>query len=524
MEKDTILVLKDFESIYSSLYDLFNQNFMVINKKKENEKKYARIAIGSRTNSFCEVHKKFRCIIIVDQNKIPEQEIPFLNRFEKQNISFEYIMNEKQKSIAYNIYKKCSKIINYDENKMRLINYDINNLLINCGQEEIFGFVYMETQGKKEITKEDYEKIENNFISKLALLLPQDIILILVLNKDEWEDNEENKIFYNKLLNYYNSHIHNNIQSYLSNYENNKNKIVIYTFSNIIESINDEMNNNKLLKEIKENNIKQIRISSILNEFELETEIEEFLEDNNLKIFILNLIPYESTQIDYLKIIIENKETEYKHKNGEKLNKLFIFIIHLERINKKDLEDRYSKNWNIIKKKILIYSLSNLAGCDQIFIDDLKGKDRFDNEHKIITLEKIFNMKNEDLYQSFIDKEAIFTKNLNNILLYFEYAFHYNEEEKINKDEYIKKIIELFKEDKYLVKLLDEKIMENIRNKEDYNNKNILEKIIKEEKFSRGDICIYDIVEKILKNNYTNDFEILYTELEKNYRNIFFQV
>ena len=81
MEKDTILILKDFESIYPSLYDLFNQNFVKVKGKK-----YARIALGNRTNSFSEVNKKFRCIIIVDQDNIPEQEIPFLNRFEKQNI------------------------------------------------------------------------------------------------------------------------------------------------------------------------------------------------------------------------------------------------------------------------------------------------------------------------------------------------------------------------------------------------------------------------------------------------------
>ena len=47
IEKDTILVLKDFESIYPSLYDLFNQNFVKVRGKK-----YARIALGSKTNSF----------------------------------------------------------------------------------------------------------------------------------------------------------------------------------------------------------------------------------------------------------------------------------------------------------------------------------------------------------------------------------------------------------------------------------------------------------------------------------------
>ena len=157
-------------------------------------KKYARIALGNKTNSFSEVNQKFRCIIIVDEDKIHEQEIPFLNRFEKQNISFEYLMNDNQILIAKKLYDKCIKIITYDENKIKLINYDINNLLINCGEEEeILGFVYMETQGKEEINEEEYNRIENKFISKIGITLPQDINLILLLESKNWEDNEENR-------------------------------------------------------------------------------------------------------------------------------------------------------------------------------------------------------------------------------------------------------------------------------------------------------------------------------------------
>ena len=336
------------------------------------------------------------------------------------------------------------------------------------------------------------------------------------------EDSDENKKFYNKILDYYNKNIHNNIKSFLSNFKNEINKIIIYTFTNIIESINNEnlyCYDIKTLGEIKQNNIKQIRISAIQNEFELETEIEEFLENKNLKLFILNLLPYECSTIDYLKIIIENKETEYKNKNQEKINKLFLFIVHLERISKKDSGNKYSENWDLIQKKTLTHSLSNLAGYTQVFIDDINGKDYLDNECKIISLEKMLKMKNLELYQSFINKENIFLENLYSVLFFYDYNFNYNESE-LNRDIYITKLIELFIEDKHLINLLDEKIMEIINSKNDdvnCKNKNILEKIIQEEKFSRGDICIYDIVKKILNKNYLNEFKVLYTELEKNY-------
>ena len=468
------------------------------------------------------MNKKFRCIIIVDQDKIHEQEIPFLNRFEKQNISFKYLMNEKQIFIANKLYEKCVQMVTYDENKIKLINYEINNLLINCDEEEILGFVFVETQGKKDIKEEDYEIIENKFISKLAVILPQDIILILLINKNNFDENEENKKFYNKLLDYYNNHIYNNIKGFLSNYESKNNKIVIYTFTKIIESIKKEYlfsYNIKSLGELEPKNIKQIRISSLQNELELETEIEDFLENKNLKILILKLLPFECSTIDYLKTIIENKEKEYDNNKGqEEFNKLFIFLVHLERINKIDLENQSKDNLELIRKKLLTRTLSNLSGYTQILIDDINGQYYFDSENKIITLDKMIKMKNCEIYKAFINLETIFLENLNSILCYFDYSFNEDENE-INKDIYINKLINLFIQDKHLLNLIDEKIMENINQKDSDNNKaqNLLEKIIKEEKFSKGDICIYDIVKKVLSKNYLNEFNKLYIELENNY-------
>ena len=503
MEKDTILVLKDFESIYPSLYDLFNQNLV-----KVRDKKYARIALGSKTNSFSEVNDKFRCIVIVDQDKLNNQEIPFLNRFEKQSISFEYLMNQEQILIANKIYKKIQSLIKYDEKKLKLINYNLKNLLINCNEEEILGIVYMETHGKSQFNDNDYQNIENKFISKIYTTLPQDIILILLINANNLNENDENKIFYDKILEYYKRNIHNNIKSFLSHYDEENNKIVIYTFTRIIDSIKQEFLssfNIKSIGEININNIKQLRISSVQNEFNLETEIEEFLDNNELKIFILKIFP-EYSIIDYLKTIIENKEAEYKIKKQIKINKIFIILVHIERVYKKDIENPMG-------------SLSTLSGYSQIFIDDLNGHDYFDAEGKIITIDKMLKMKDCELYKSFINLKTIFLEHLNNSLCYFEYSFNL-EKEKLNKDTYISDLIELFIRDEYLIGKIDELIMKNINSKnaeENNGTQTFLEKLIKEEKFNRGDICIYDIVKKILNKNYINEFKIIYVELESIY-------
>ena len=503
IEKDTILILKDFESIYSSLYDLFNQNFVEVRGKK-----YARIALGSKTNSFSEVNNNFRCIIIVDQDKISEQEIPFLNRFEKQCVSFEYLLNQEQIYLANKIYRKFQSLTEYDETKFKLINYNIKNLLINCHEEEILGIIYMETQGKNKFNDDDYKNIEDKFITKLSITLPQDIILVLLINNIGKKENNENILFYDKLLECYYKNIHNNIKSFLSHYEKEDNKIIIYTFTRIVDSIKKDYLSNiniKSLGEINYNNVKQIRISSIQNEVGLEREIEDFLENNDLKIFILKLLP-EYSVIDYLKTIIENKEKEYKIKKQLNIKKLFIFLVHIKRVPKNYIENH-------------IYSLSTLAGHNQIFIDDINGQDYFDNNGNLITLDKMLNMEESELYKSFINLNTIFLYHVNSSLCFFDYSFNL-EKNKLNKDTYISDLIELFKKDELLRSKIDELIIKNIKLKN--NNQNIkkgtiLEKMIMEETFNRGDICIYDIVKKILNKNYINEFKIIYAELENIY-------
>ena len=72
MERPNILILINLDSIYPSMYDLFNQNFTVVSNKN-----YARLAIGSNSNIFTYsyINDEFRCIVSVDNNKINENKI-----------------------------------------------------------------------------------------------------------------------------------------------------------------------------------------------------------------------------------------------------------------------------------------------------------------------------------------------------------------------------------------------------------------------------------------------------------------
>ena len=125
---------------------------------------------------------------------------------------------------------------------------------------------------------------------------------------------------------------------------------------------------------------------------------------------------------------------------------------------------------DLIKRKLLINTLSNLAGFHQIFIDDINGQDYLDNDGNIITLNKMLKMKDNDLYKSFLNLKTIFLENLNSSLCFFDYEFNLDKE-KINKDIYINDLIELFSKDEYLISIIDELIMKNINSKYNGNNK-----------------------------------------------------
>ncbi len=56
--------MNNLESIYPSLYDLFNQNFTYISGKK-----YARIALGYAHDMSVEVNPDCRIVILIDQIK-----------------------------------------------------------------------------------------------------------------------------------------------------------------------------------------------------------------------------------------------------------------------------------------------------------------------------------------------------------------------------------------------------------------------------------------------------------------------
>jgi len=425
MEAGKTIILKDLESVYPALYDLFNQNFTIMNGKN-----YARISIGTSFNIYSQVNKNFKCIVNVDMNSINKQEPPFLNRFEKHILKYDNLLDQKLLNISNKIFDIFNKIID-SKKEYILDNYDFKKILINIELEEIKGMVYKASKNIKNENKEN--KIIEEVLSKIALTLPQDVIFQIKYNKN---------IMHRELITkYYLEGEHSNLEKFLK--AMNKSKNVIYTFSKILDKINNINkieNKNLNLKINSLDNIKIIKIGGIKSEKEYEKNIDEFFSEDKYKICIIHFSPEESNLINYTKFFLENKEKEYKNNQ-----KIFILIIHILRIFNNEL-DKLKNNekeyQEFLNKKTLKERISNLSDYYQIFIDNLNGD-------KNACLKEVFDLEKNKIFDIFLSTNKNPDENINTLLNYFKYNILYSFGE-LNKENYYNQLIKYIKENQQI--------------------------------------------------------------------------
>ncbi|KAL7555253.1 hypothetical protein ACHAWF_018911 [Thalassiosira exigua] len=88
---DKTVVMSQVEEISECFYDLFNQHFKEF--KKDGETSYfTNIAIGGISRP-CIIHPRFQCIVHVQSDQLGEMPSPFLNRFEKFQLTIDDILS-----------------------------------------------------------------------------------------------------------------------------------------------------------------------------------------------------------------------------------------------------------------------------------------------------------------------------------------------------------------------------------------------------------------------------------------------
>ena len=455
IEKGEILIMNNLESIYPSLYDLFNQNYTYIGQQK-----MARIALGYSHDIKINVHPQCRIIILIDHEQISKQDPPFLNRFEKHILSYERIFSKEKNEFSKRIFKILKQLIKPNSNKDVKIN--LSKHLLNYNKEEINGIIYKSNSN-------DLEKIKFEIFKKFVPTFSQELIVFSSNSLFASNFKEDYKI----ILDIYNSTEHRNLKFFLQNIKNFK--YVIYTFSHILDfpEIEIEIENETFGKINQKSIYKQI-ISEICGEKIIEQYIKNYYINDEYKLCFFQIYEDNSIHLNHIHHLYER----FIKIQQIKKEKPFILIIHLKREIILD-ENKYTY-------------ISHLSSFEQLFIDNLNGKD--------LAITKLINVTNYDIYKdkTYFDIDNEFDQLIFPVFTTISYDIE-NPDKHINIENYYEKLTEKLNENEGLKTIIKEKLLEWIKKDSQFylysifydNNNN----------FDKNDIDFFSIFKNFLRYN-----------------------
>ena len=398
METNNVLILRDLDMIYASLYDLFNQNFTIMG-----DKKFARLAFEYAKIS-SEVNKDFHVIVIVNKNKIKELKLdpPFLNRFEKHIITFNMLLEEKDIEIAKKITEFIELISSYNNNEKLKI--DLEKLLINCKQHNIEGLIFKiknDKMKKKDFIKNEGQTYEDYLIREiLNIIVPtfcQDIVASMISSNIDQKYNKIKEM----ILEIYKRTQYNNFKSFFKNIKSRKN--IIYTFSKSSEKLFEEGQDNikNIFGYFNKQSTKEEMIDSPKSETDLLYTLKKFVNTKSQKLLIIRVTENNTNKINSVNYIINNFQKEYPKLK----EKLILFVVHKQRMQTD------AKNY-VIPDYISFIDDEYY----QIFIDNLQGRENLN------ILNLIQKNKEHLLAQEYIDNSHFVENKIFTILNYIRYT------------------------------------------------------------------------------------------------------
>ena len=374
LEQELILVLKNLEVIYPSLYELFNKSFT-----QHYNKKFTKLCHEDK-QTLVYVNDKFRIIILVDEKKLNLEEKPFLNRFEKHKLNFEILLNEKAKKITNELYDCLNKFINFK-------NINLENHLIIKDKE---AFKYIVFTIIRKFFQYDDDKLKEELLLKLVPLFTQEMINLLKFNKLEKINNSDiEHLVLQFKENYKNNYKNNyNFKSFISKLKNDKKVNVIYTFSK-----RDQV-------EFKIEKMSQIDFKYDKNNPILE-DIKKFNEDEKKNYLIINI----NDNINMKEKILLNKIIrtidEYIIFDKSNTDKYFIFIVYKNRLNTIDKNEIKNNNDENQENKNVDF-INLFLNYNQLFIDNLNSNYNELDIHILMGNKNII-YDNEKLFEKIID-------------------------------------------------------------------------------------------------------------------------
>ena len=324
MEQDCILILKDLESIYGSLYDMLNQNYAVVGKRKN-----CRVALGPYSNPMCQVHDGFRCIVLIDDHKVDYSDPPFLNRFEKQVLRFSDVLTDDQQSI---ISELCSWVQGMSTVEGLESHFKETDMFIGFHKDTLPSLVYSQGNDKDCSPKVLLKKCKDDLMWTAS---PDGVLRTQKCNLST-ESFEEVQDFSNE---YFKKPLHQGFASFMEHVKINHqktsffasdeigSKTVVMTFSNIHTDIRECLGSSF--------SCQVERLSAYKSEKQLAERIDEFWNAPEKELLVLQCKPeLDGTYLLLTRSVIEEKRNSYKQRLSEIKEqdyKHVCIVVHVQR-------------------------------------------------------------------------------------------------------------------------------------------------------------------------------------------------
>ena len=428
METENILILKDLEIVYPSLYELFNRSFINLQGVK-----FARLG---KSKSLSLVNDNFKVITLVNKKDISKEDPPFLNRFEKHIISFTNILNNKLLSLADEIYLILKEIISFNfvmnekgelnnNYKFNEFNLFLNNNIKFINNEEVRGLVYLSS--KNGITSKN--EIIKFILNKISPTLTEDLIIIM----QKFGFKAKYNFYYENIINIYKNNYRYNFKNFIE--QTDKKLSIIYTFSFINDSLfennEEEFNNKFFLEKINKKSIMEIKIEEINSINIVEKNVINFITEKNYNLCVIRFKEEDLIKLEDVHNMLNDCISKEKDMNiiQEIKSKIYVILIHLSRVKV------YYKLKSNIKKNIKeINNLNNnyisfLSQTPQYFIDNLNNK--YSNFLDILSY------SNENIIANIIKKNCMLERQITHSIRFFSYIL-INSEKLIRENNQLK--------------------------------------------------------------------------------------
>ena len=471
MERDCILILKDLESIYGSLYDMLNQNYTVVGNKKN-----CRVALGAHSNPMCQVHDRFRCIVLIDQHQVDYSDPPFLNRFEKQVLRFSDVLTKDQQRVITELrcwVKEMSTVQGFEPH------FEEIDLFIGFHEESLPSLFLSHCHDTDCPPEEILAKCKDD----LMWIASSDGVLRTQKGKSYQQNSQQvqelSDTYFQKPLHQgfaaFIQHVMSNHQKPFFAGDEIGSKTVVMTFSSFYTDIRKCLQ----LKDDMECQVE--RLSSYKSETMLSEKISEFWNTRGKALLVLQCKPeMDGEHLMLARCIIEEKRNSYKKCVPEKDRqgiKHVCIVIHVQR-----REDAENVPWQF----------SFMCGWRQVFLDVLEAPP--------VPLNEIIGKKSRKLLISIWQIKMI---TMNDLLWCFTCINYTRSQRPLDAVLYIAK--NLFRSNE-VSKVIEKLILESIHHsavendEETYLNENLPVKVACDRQLLANSSTLYSALERSVFN------------------------